>query len=41
MFQTPGDDMFDRVEDLVQEVRKASAVSFHDIFLAQRARKSM
>ena len=41
VFQAPGDDMFDRVEDLVSGVRKASAVSFHGIFLAQRARKSL
>ena len=41
VFQTPGDDMFDASKTLSQEVRKASTVSFHDIRLAQRARKSM
>jgi hypothetical protein len=41
VFQTPGDDMFNRVEHLSHEVRNASAVSFHDSRRAQRARKSM
>src|SRR5262245_47964435 len=36
-----GDDVLNRIENLVQEVRKASAVSFQDSRRAQRARKSI
>ena len=41
MFQAPGDDMLDRVENLVPGCAKASAVSFYDSRRAQPARKSM
>jgi hypothetical protein len=41
VFQTPGDDMVARVEDLVPGSAKGLRRLFHDSRLAQRARKSM
>jgi hypothetical protein len=41
VLQSPGDDMFDTSKTLSQEVRKHSAVSFHESLRAQRARKSI
>jgi hypothetical protein len=41
VFEAPGDDVLDSIEDLFQEVRNASAVSFQDKRRAQRARNNM
>jgi hypothetical protein len=40
VFRPERDDMFDGVEDLIQEVRNTSAVFFTRVGVAQRARNN-